>query len=242
MPADIASTIMLRLLNGFDLRFNGVRINLGWSSQRLLAFLAFQDRPVGREYVAGSIWPETTTSKANANLRTALWRTHRACDAVIETSARRLALAANVAADAVRASATARRLLDAADPCDGLLTEGTLAELSSALLPDWCDSDWVIVERERYRHLRLHALEAMCIRLVRAARYTEAVEAGQAAVAADPLRESAQHALITAHLAAGNRAAAIRQYETCRRLLLTEVGLEPSPALQQLRARAADPA
>ena len=34
------------------------------------------------------------------------------------------------------------------------------------------------MHRERYHHLRLHALEAMCERLTAARRYGEAVEAG----------------------------------------------------------------
>ncbi len=40
--------------------------------------------------------------------------------------------------------------------------------------------------------------------------------------------------LITAHLAAGNRGAALRQFEQCRRVLHEELGLEPSQALRDL--------
>ncbi|MEV7548300.1 bacterial transcriptional activator domain-containing protein [Amycolatopsis sp. NPDC089917] len=74
----------------------------------------------------------------------------------------------------------------------------------------------------------------MAKRLTTAGRYGEAVAAGLAAVRAEPLRESAHQALIDAHLAAGNRAAAQHQYLQCRRTLLEELGLEPSEALRHL--------
>jgi DNA-binding SARP family transcriptional activator len=98
---------------------------------------------------------------------------------------------------------------------------------------DWYD-DWVILARERFRQARLHALEALCLSLASSGRYAEAAEAGLAAVAGEPLRESAHRALIQAHLAQGNPGEAIRQYRLCRRLLHEQLGLEPSPQLDEL--------
>ena len=42
------------------------------------------------------------------------------------------------------------------------------------------------MERERFHQLRLHALEALCDRLTTAGRYGEAIDAGLAAVTAEP--------------------------------------------------------
>jgi DNA-binding SARP family transcriptional activator len=125
-------------------------------------------------------------------------------------------------------------MLDNSDPCEDILNVETLSAMSADLLPDWYEDDWVVAHRERYHHLRLHALEAMCERLTAARRYGEAVEAGLAAVRAEPLRESAHQALVRAHLAEGNRFEAARQYRSCRGLLRNELGLEPSPGLQAL--------
>ena len=58
--------------------------------------------------------------------------------------------------------------------------------LSTDLLPYWYD-DWVLVERERFRQLRLRALEAMCQQLTALGRFDQALEAGLAAVAGEPL-------------------------------------------------------
>ncbi|WP_267898109.1 AfsR/SARP family transcriptional regulator [Spongiactinospora gelatinilytica] len=101
-------------------------------------------------------------------------------------------------------------------------------------MPEWSDNEWVLIEQEQYHQLRLYALEAMARRLTAAGRHGEAVAAALSAVRAEPLRESAHRVLIDAHLAAGNRAAAQRQYEQCRRILLDELGLEPSDTLRRL--------
>jgi DNA-binding SARP family transcriptional activator len=101
------------------------------------------------------------------------------------------------------------------------------------LLPA-CYDEWVLTERERFRQLRLHALEALCDRLTARGRYGEAIDAGLAAVCAEPLRESGHRAVIKAHLAEGNNAEARRQYETYRKVLRDELGVEPSPGLRDM--------
>jgi DNA-binding SARP family transcriptional activator len=225
----------LDLLRGFSLTVDGRRIPLIWSAQRLVAFLALKERPLTRTYVAEALWPETSRAKANANLRSTLWRVQRSCgNCLLEVSVQQICLAPHVVVDLVHGSQVARRLLDASRPCDDILTAETRAHLAADVLPDWYDDDWVIVEREQFHQLRLHALEAMSARLVSAARYGEAVDAGLAAVMAEPLRESAHRALIEAHLAAGNLCDAVRQYRDCERLLLEELGVQPSGPMRRL--------
>src|SRR5205823_5133190 len=129
----------------------------------------------------------------------------RCCSGLVDVSGQQLVLASNVFVDIHRATTSARRLLTDTGRCEDILTAATRADLSADLLPDWYDDDWILAEREQYHHLRLYALDAMCTRLTSGGRYGEAVDAGLAAVRADPLRESAHHALIMAHLAAGNR-------------------------------------
>jgi DNA-binding SARP family transcriptional activator len=61
-----------------------------------------------------------------------------------------------------------------------------------------------------------------------------ALAAGLAAVSCDPLRESAHRRLAQVHIAEGNFAEALRQYQTYRRLARTELGLPPSPQFRSL--------
>ncbi|URM88822.1 transcriptional regulator [Streptomyces sp. MRC013] len=221
-------------MKGFALVVGRTNIPVCSSVQRLLAFLALQDMPRSRAYVAGTLWPDVTTARANANLRSSLWRAAQVGHRVIEVSARELALSRNIAVDLRDAIARAHRLLDNSHPCDDILTMQTLTDLSADLLPEWPENDWMLIEQEQYRQLRLYALEAMTERLTSAQRYGEAVAAGLAAVRAEPLQESAHRVLVKAHLAAGNRGAAVHQYEQCRRVLREELGLEPSSSLRAL--------
>ena len=200
------------------------------SSQRLVAFLALHDRPLRRLYVAGVLWLDTPEQRAYANLRSALWRLHRCDPGLVDAAGQELRLSPKVVVDIREAEVAAHRILEVGWPVEERFEP---AQLIDDLLPDWYE-DWVLLERERFRQVRLHALDNLCERLTTAGRLEEALEAGLFAVAAEPLRESAHRALVRIHLAEGNTAEAIRQYRLCRRLLKEQLGVEPSPQMQQL--------
>ena len=88
----------------------------------------------------------------------------------------------------------------------------------------------MLLERERVRQLRMHALEALAEKLAAAGRYGEAVQAAYAAVVAEPLRESAHRAVVRVHLVEGNVAEAVRAYDSFRTMLAEELGVAPSSA------------
>lgn len=233
MPAPI-SGLYLQLLGGFELRLENQVLAVTSGSQRLVVLLALHQRLLPRAYVAGVLWPDVPTGRANANLRAGLWRLPAPCQRAVEQSAQHLRLAVDVTVDLHVATALAQRLLDPMQRCTAEEFGGVArVELSDELLPTWYD-DWVLMERERFHQLRLHALEALCERLTIAGRYGEAVDAGLAAVSAEPLRESAHRTLIKTHLAEGNHSEANRQYQRCRRLLADELGVQPSNALREL--------
>jgi DNA-binding SARP family transcriptional activator len=230
LPAASAPLWSVRLVDGFALSCDGRPIRMPISAQRLVAFLSLVDRPVPRPRVAGTLWPDTTDGRAMGNLRSVLWRLRRTGDGVISDADGLLALAARVAVDAHDLVALARSVVDGRGPGPDSLE--ALAQ-SGGLLPDWSD-DWVLAERERFRQLRLHALETACGRLVRAGEFGQAVEVCLAAVAEEPLRESAQRQLINLYLAEGNRIDALRQYESFRLLIGEELGIEPSQETKEL--------
>jgi DNA-binding SARP family transcriptional activator len=220
---------VLRLLAGFGVEAAGAEVPLPGSAQRVVAFVALHERPVLRAYVAGTLWLDSPEARAAGNLRSALWRIHLHAPALITADAQALRIGPCVRVDLREAEVQARTELAGASagiPADAL---------SLDLLPDWYD-DWVLLERERFRQLRLRALESMCTRLAAADRLDEALEAGLLALAGEPLRESAHRALVALHLAEGNAAEALRQFRLCRRLLLEQLGVEPSPRMLELVA------
>jgi DNA-binding SARP family transcriptional activator len=238
---EIQPDVRLTLLSGFELGLDGRQVSLAPSGQRLVAFLALQDRWIPRSLCAGTLWPDSPEVHAAANLRSVLWRLNLAQHPLVHTSRSDLRLASGVWVDVHQMTRDAERLFRSAgvgfgptsDPDVGSSLDVDPHAFGADLLPDWTD-DWVTVERERLRQLRLHALEVLCDRLTAAGRFGEAVQAGLAAVKAEPLRESAQRSLIRAHLAEGNLGEAVRQYRVFRQLLLDELGVTPSPELEGL--------
>ena len=230
-PGERGVGVRLALLNAFELSAGGEPVPLPLSAQRLLAFLALHEHPLRRLYVAGMLWTDAPEERALANLRSALWRLQAAGCAPVEATPRELRLAPDVRVDFREAAAFAHALLaGSTDPAD---LEVEWAALGGELLPDWYD-EWALLERERYRQLGLHALETLSERLAAARRFGPALEAALAAVAGEPLRESAHRVLIKTHIAEGNTSEAIRQYRFYRTLLHDRLGLDPSPALEAL--------
>ena len=224
-------TVELRLLDSFQLVVDGRSVDLPHPARRLLALLALKRHPLLRTYAAGTLWLDNSDGRAAANLRSVLWRLRSRGLPVVEPHNGTIELADGVRVDVWDADALAHRWLT------GTETDADRDEASSGLegelLPDWYD-DWVQDERERFRQLRLHALEAMADRLGAAGRWGDAVLAALAALATDPLRESAHRAVIKVHMAEGNVAEAIRQLRRCERLMIEEVGVPPSAKLQEL--------
>jgi DNA-binding SARP family transcriptional activator len=223
------------LLGGFKFELAGdARLALSGGSQRLLAFLALRDRAVERTAVAGTLWPEASEGHAHASLRSALSRLGKLTRDAVLVTVLDLDLGAGVAVDIRESQALAHRLLKpGVAPCEGDLSAAAVSALSTDLLPDWYD-DWVLLEAEDWRQLRLHALEALAARLTTDGRWGDAASAALAAVAAEPLRESARATLIRVHLAEGNQSEALTEFGRYRALLHAELGVEPTPRLTDL--------
>jgi DNA-binding SARP family transcriptional activator len=228
-PSFVDGGVRLSLLRGFELYAGDKSVPVPLSAQRLIAFLALYGRPLQRLHVAGCLWLESTQEHANANLRTALWRLRRPGCAVVAATATELSLASNVAVDVHETEDAAQRAL----AHEGSQSDLERLCLAGELLPGWYD-DWLLIERERLRQLRAHALECLCDDLAAEGEFAAATAAGLSAVSAEPLRESAHRVLIRAHLAEGNVGEAIRQYRIYRHLVRAQLGIEPSSQLREL--------
>jgi DNA-binding SARP family transcriptional activator len=220
----------LRLLGRFELTGGGRPLRVSPSGERLLAFLGIRSEPAGRHAAAAALWPGCSDIRAAANLRSAVWRlSGDGQDRLIASSAHSLALDPGVRVDLHDlAGQLAPGALDPGQDMD-------VSMMRQDVLPEWPE-EWLIGTREWFRQIRLHALEALSDRYRRRGHLDAALEAGLAAIAADPLRESAHRRLALIHIEEGNFAEALRQYEIFRRLLRTELGLPPSPHFRNLVA------
>ena len=221
----------LSLLGAWQLAGENRTVEVGTNAQRLFALLALRG-PCDRPYLAGVLWAECSDPHAHGNLRATLsrLRRHNLTD-VLQFTNGVLSLQANVDVDARHLVATASAVLDRTQQA---LNHATVRELAGEdLLTGWHE-DWVLLERERLRQLRIHALETLSAQLLAAGDVSAAAEAAFATVAIEPLRESAHGAVIRAHLAAGNRGEALQQLGRLRHLLWGELGVEPSTKVTEL--------
>ena len=245
---DVPPAARVTLLDGFTVHVgDGNRCrsagDLPHSVQRLVAYLALAGR-TARTAVAGQLWPEVPEEHACGSLRSAVWRLHKVAPALIEVSGRTLSLAPGVCVDVRELGDWARRVADARPPLDALLPD---PGIRGDLLPGWYE-DWVLLERERLRQLRMHTLEVLAGRLAAAGRHGEALQVAYAAVRAEPLRESAHRTVVRVHLAEGNVAEAVRAHDLFEALLGEELGVLPTEQMTRLvrdvrryRRRVAEP-
>jgi DNA-binding SARP family transcriptional activator len=239
---DAAEAPRVALLDGFTLEVRQagsvtVLDDLPRGAQRLIAHLGLCGRP-GRGAIAGHLWPDVPESHAQGSLRSALWRVQKVVPGLVEVSGGALGLAPGVRVDVRDFTDWARQVMDPLALVDAGSTPDVA--LRGELLPGWYD-DWVLLERERLRQLRMHALEALADKLAAAGRCGEALQAAYAAVRTEPLRESAHRAVVRVHLAEGNVAEAVRAYKAFRDLLAAELGVEPTALMTQLIVRARPP-
>ena len=226
--------VELHLLGGFRLLVGGELAHVGRTGERLLAVVACRGRQATRSQIAHTLWPDTTSSRAHANLRTALYRLYRRAPGAIHATTSYLQLPVGMRIDLEQTTRLANHVLQGdvgADPA--LLNEALRANLYDDLLPDW-DDEWLGDTQYRYRQLRLTALETLSHHLAAAGQHGAAVQTALAAVQADPLRDSAHEILIRACLAQGNRHEAFTHYTAYRRILRDELGLDPPASIGQL--------
>jgi DNA-binding SARP family transcriptional activator len=222
---------VLQLLGGFRLMIDDESVHLPRAEQRLLAILALRDRPQSRSGLAGRLWPDIADDRAMGRFRTLLWRLGRSGWPLVEGSGDGVELGMAVVVDVHELATVVHRFLDTPSAMD----ETRLLELAGAgeLLPEW-DEEWLAPERERFRQIRLHALEILAERLTEEGRFARAVEICLAVVADDPMRESARRVLIRVHAAEGNVHDAVLQYLAYRDVMREELGLAPSPQMEAL--------
>jgi DNA-binding SARP family transcriptional activator len=223
MTRHVARPLSLRLLGGFAVQGPDGFVALPTSAQRVVAYLALQERPVQRTRLAGALWPFTTDGQAGANLRSALWRTRKVAPLIGDDHSG-LTLSPGVDVDTrwLRSRTEDAVLARIRGAPDGV-------PFDLELLPDWYD-DWVIAERERLRQLLLRTFASLAPRLVSRGRAGEAIDVGLHAVRLEPLSETSHQALIAAYLAAGDRGGALRQFDEHATLLREELGLAPADA------------
>ena len=93
--------------------------------------------------------------------------------------------------------------------------------------------EWAEEQRSYYREQYLRLLEILAQSAQKAEEWSRSLSIAQRILREDPFREDVHCVMMRAHAAQGNRVAVREQYETLRKLLRKELGVEPSAETQR---------
>jgi DNA-binding SARP family transcriptional activator len=224
------TSVEITVLGGFRVAVDGVpTATRGWARRSAAALVKILALAPGhrlhREQVMDLLWPDESPDRSSPRLHKAAHFARRAAgrhDAVVlRDDVVWLFPDADVSVDAIRFEQLARVAV-AEEDADAAWD--ALAWYRGDLLPGDRYEDWATDRRERLQLRRLDVLRV-------AGEWRELVEL-------DPTDEDAHVELMRRHLAAGDGAAALRQYDHLERVLERELAMEPGEAARRARLEA----
>lgn len=210
--------------------------------QELFSYLLLhRGRPHPREALASLLWGESPTVHSKKYLRQALWQLQGALRYECDPGGGRLLL---IDADWVQLNAAAGLWLDVADfERASALAQGVPAEFLDAgivnalqtavglyqgdLLEGWYQN-WCLRERDRLQDVLLGILDKLMGHCESHELFDAGLQYGVLSLRHDPARECTHQRLMRLQYLAGDRAAALRQYDRCAVALDGELGVKPS--------------
>lgn len=221
-----------------SVRCAGRSIALSERELALLFALSLRRETVPRARLADLLWPELDDYAARNALSVCLHRLrqHLGNEQAIVRSKDGYALHDDVRVDLWeidRAVAILRSRPALADSERNLLE--SLFEKLRARRPERMSQwEWFEATERRMNELRLEVANRLAADALSHGNTRRALDLAEEMIGYDPCDEVARQIAITAHLAAGDRGAAMRQYRQYRDTLLAELQCEPSDSIKRL--------
>ena len=248
--------LSIRLLGPFQVE-SADNLAADFASDKARALLAYlvteADQPHRRDKLAGLLWPDSPQRAARTNLRRSLAdlrkavNDHQASPPYLLIT--RQTIQFNSASDVWLDIADFTSLQEAgsseqlADQRAIRRLEETIALYRGHFLEGFFLNDslpfdeWALLNRESFQRQALALLHRLIGHYEAVGRYEHAVPHARQQVELDPLQEPAQRQLMRLLALTDQRAAALSQYETLRRLLHEELGVTPSSRTRELYER-----
>jgi DNA-binding SARP family transcriptional activator len=252
--------IDIRLFGRFTIQSSaGVVTGLrSTKAQELFAYLLLhRDRPQPREVMAESLWADSDSPHARKYLRQTLWQLQATLRPLGAVGRRML----RIEADWVELRSVPEMRLDAAllqdasakaDRLDGAAFDESTTELFRAavaactdeFLPGWYQR-WCMAARDRLQADYKKVLDALIADCEARALTSDGLHYAALSLLRDRACERTHRRIMRLHCLAGDRAAALRQYDRCVIALDEELGVPPAAetrALYEQIRRGAPPA
>ncbi len=236
IPVPPTDPVRVQLLGATQLvRGDATVSDADWRRERVRALLTYlvTHTDTTRDAVMTALWPDADATAGRRNLRTTLNMLHSVLEPdrlggdapfFVRSNGQGLELVTNGHLT-VDVHDFERHLDEAIAAEEGGTPSRSVEPYRQAvtryrgdLLPDGYD-DWVIFERDRLRARFVSAAVRLAQLLTATGSAEDAVDIATRALEVEPWSEPAHRALISAHLEQGDRAAARRSLDTCRRVL-----------------------
>jgi DNA-binding SARP family transcriptional activator len=202
--------------------------------------------PQNREHLAAVFWDDCQTVIARKHLRNTLWRLRQ----ILQSIGVVMEEYFFISEDSISFIKTSSYWLDiepfeaAVTRCQDIaghaLTEEQAQSLEYAVSLYSDDllmnlyEDWCLYDRERLRLLYLNTLSQLMLYHGSHGTYERGIQYGERILSMDSTREKVHRQMMWLHWLAGERSAALSQYQVCRQVLRDELGLPPMPVTRQL--------
>lgn len=225
-------------------------INLTSVSKSLLAFLVInRHRSFHRELLMEMFWSDADEARASNCLSSALWRLKTAIEPegvakgsylLVEHQGHEIRFNpdSDFWLDTLEFEKQARSLERQSQDMQPISLEAIEAALmlySIGFLNGIYD-DWALREHERYHDLYINLLNYLTTYHSKNRDFAKGVHYGRLLLEKDPLREDIHRTLMSLYVDSGQRTLAIRQYHHCKKLLKTELQVDPDEKTRALFA------
>jgi DNA-binding SARP family transcriptional activator len=233
-----------------EISWDGAAVE-GFESQKVRALLLYlacnRDRPLTRDHLAATFWPDKDEDAARRNLRQSLYNLKSLFPQGLElvhATRQHVQISPDIDCwvdssafeEAVSSSGEGERL----DP--HRLTEAVGLYRGNFLTGFQIrDSEefeyWLAQEQERLRELAVSALRLLIDSYLDRGEYRLGIQYAQRLVAIDPLSEDAHQRLMQLYALSGRRSRALAQYDELTRVLQRELDVEPLEETSELHER-----
>jgi DNA-binding SARP family transcriptional activator len=233
-----------RILGPLEAWDGGRELSLGGRKPRALltALLLRANEVVSADRLIDELWGDESAERASGALRVNVSRLRKALPHDVL-----MTRAPGYFVRVEPGQLDLHRFEQLVDEARGARARGQAAQASTALrdalslwrgppLPDVAYESFAQAPIARLEEIRLAALELRIDADLALGRHDELVGELEALVAEHPLRERLRLGLMTALYRAGRQAEALEAYQDARRALVDGLGIDPSPALQELEA------
>jgi len=234
--------LCVTLLGGFDCRTRSGAV-IEFPTRKVRALFAYLANTPGdvlpRERLAGLLWGEQSDRQARTNLRSSLARLRGALPPAVRPILVSEGGGVGFVADALVVDvALLRRRLTAATPesleqavalYKGVFLDG-LEDINDAF------DDWLRVHRRDLDEAFQQALHRLLDHYISTGAIDSGIQVALRLIHLDPFQESLHRSLIRLYFHQDRLGAALDQYRRCRDLLKQELGVDPSPETERLKA------